>query len=276
MNKLKSIIAGILAVFLWAAIPAFVKVGTTEQNLSYLLVLRFMLASLLFLPVVGRILKKATKIPARQWGLLTIVLGMNYYFQGLAMHGVPASWYVVIFSLNPIIALALLKIPISKKKLLGLLLAFSGTLLFVSSEFGHAPILAIFYIFIGMLTWVVYTKFIQNFQKVYTDIESSALTQFVSLFASLLIWAWQSCPTQSLNSLEMSSMLALGTTTPVAYFCFSYCMRRTPSFGIVSQYLEPVFGVVIGVTLFHETLTTAQLLGAAAIVFGAIRTEAQG
>jgi len=273
MKNINSILAGILAVFLWAAIPALVKTGTTQDNLSFLLVIRFVISSLIFLPLLKRVYSKIFQIPKTQLALLAVILGANYYFQGLAMHLVPASWYVVIFSLNPIIAILLLKIPLTSRKWTGFALAFIGTLLFTVGQMESAPWKALVFITIGMLTWVLYTQIIQKFQTVFNDVESSAVTQFFSLAACALIWLGHGFPTEALGSAQWSSLAVLGLTTPLAYYCFSYCLRKTPAFGVVSQYLEPVFGVLIGVIFFHETLALPQILGASAIVLGSLQVE---
>lgn len=107
-------LAGILAVIIWAAIPALVKFGSTSSNLSFLLLLRFLIASLLFLPVSVAIWKKIKKSDVPLLITISLVLGANFYFQGLAMQDLPASWYVVIFSLNPIFALIGLKTKLTR------------------------------------------------------------------------------------------------------------------------------------------------------------------
>lgn len=273
MLNLKSILAGILAVFLWAAIPALVKTGTNENNLTLLLVIRFLISSVVFLPLLKTVLQRLPQIPIKTLLLLTIVLGANYYFQGLAMHLVPASWYVVVFSLNPILALLLLKVPLNTRKWSGIILAFLGTLLFTVGQMSSAPWQALVFITIGMLTWVLYTQIIQKFQSIYNDVESSAITQLVSLGACTVLWLAHGTPAQSLEPQQWTSLIILGLTTPLAYYCFSYCLRKTPAFGIVSQYLEPVFGVLIGIIFFHESLTLLQVLGASAITLGSLQVE---
>jgi drug/metabolite transporter (DMT)-like permease len=273
VKNIRSILAGTLAVFLWAAIPALVKTGTTQDNLSFLLVMRFLISSLIFLPFLKKVCSKLFQIPKKQLAILAVILGANYYFQGLAMHLVPASWYVVIFSLNPIIAILLLKIPLTSRKWIGFSLAFIGTLLFTIGQMESAPWLALIYITIGMLTWVLYTQTIQKFQTVFNDIESSAVTQFFSLIACAMIWFGHGLPTEELGAAQWTSLAVLGLTTPLAYYCFSFCLRKTPAFGVISQYLEPVFGVLIGVLFFHETLAWPQILGASAIVFGSLQVE---
>lgn len=65
---------------------------------------------------------------------------------------------------------------------------------------------------------------------------------------------------------EISGSFVLGLSTIVAYGLYSYTMRHTPTFGVMSQYLEPVFGIIAGIMLFHENLSTAQLGGTFSII----------
>jgi len=274
-SKLKPISLGIFAVALWAAIPAFVKVGSTLETLPFLLLLRFLIASLFFVALVPRIFSKLRQLPAHLYLALTICLGANFFFQGMAMLYLPVSWYLIIFCLNPLFALLFLGVPFSRKLILGIGLSIGGTLLFVNlnevqTAYGWLPLV---YVAIGMMTWVAYTLLVKRFQIVYTNIEVTALTQFSALIACALIWAATGFGVFQLSTQHTASVLALGALTPLAYFGFTSCLRALPKFGVVSQYLEPVFGIAIGVFFFSESLSAAQLLGSAMIVFGSVTIE---
>jgi len=52
----------------------------------------------------------------------------------------------------------------------------------------------------------------------------------------------------------------------LAYFCFNESLRLSPSFCVLSQYLEPVIGIFIGVLFFQESLTAIQLVGSLLII----------
>ena len=68
-------------------------------------------------------------------------------------------------------------------------------------------------------------------------------------------------------------MVLLGLLTPLAYFGFNACLRREPKFSVVSQYLEPAFGVLIGLVFFKESLSLEQFFGASLIVFATVSLE---
>jgi O-acetylserine/cysteine efflux transporter len=266
--------AGMLAVILWAAIPAFVKTGNEQMDLSVLLAIRFLIASIVMLPLLPATLRQAKRIPLWRWLTLLFTLGANYYFQGLAMSAVPVSWYGVIFSLNPILTLIFMRVPMGTRMIVPLGLALLGTYLILSGSASEAQVLtplAASSLCIGMATWVLYTIQIIPLQRVYSDLETTALTQFVSLIAVSTIWVLMGLPTAGLGLETLTSVSILGLTTPLAYFAFCYCLRRMPVFGVVSQYLEPVVGIAIGLLFFEESFSTAQWIGSAAIIMGMTR-----
>jgi probable blue pigment (indigoidine) exporter len=271
----KYIWLGLFAVALWAAIPAFVKIGTSADTLPFLLVLRFGIASLFFLPILKRIFTNVNKIPWQLWLALFISLGANFYFQGLAMIDLPVSWYLVIFCLNPLFALIFLGISLHRKLIIGISLSILGTLLFVninevSTQYGIWPFI---YLTMGMLTWVSYTVLAKKFQSVYSSLEMTGITQVVSLIASVGIWLATGSHIFTLNTEVVVAVLSLGILTPLAYYAFTSCLKVMPRFSVVSQYLEPVFGILIGFVFFHESFSIFQLIGSAMIVIGSVAVE---
>jgi drug/metabolite transporter (DMT)-like permease len=274
-SKVKPILLGLLAVLLWAAIPAFVKVGSAMETLTFLLVLRFAISSLIFVAFAPQIWRKRHLIQARWFLLMSLCLGANFYFQGLAMIKLPVSWYLIIFSLNPLFALLLMGVRLRRRALAGVLIAVIGTFMFIDIKEIHSTygVLPIVYVVIGMLTWVVYTLIAQRFQKTYSNVEVTALTQYAALAACAAIWMVNGFPVFEVNANTGAAVLALGTLTPLAYFGFNACLRAQPRFGVVSQYLEPVFGVFIGLIFFHESFSLLQALGSILIVLGSAATE---
>lgn len=99
------------------------------------------------------------------------------------------------------------------------------------------------------------------------------MTQFIAFLACLLVWVGSGSVTFSPSQTEWISILALGTLTPLAYYSFTSCLRVMPKFSIVSQYLEPVFGVLIGISLFGEVLTLPQVAGSILIIAGSVAIE---
>lgn len=144
------------------------------------------------------------------------------------MQNLPASWSVVIFSLNPIFALIGLKTKLTRMLIANVLLMFFGTLLFIDFQqviSNHLSI-SLLYVFIGMLTWVFYTFLLARIQNKFSDMESTGLTQQLALIASLIIWLIKGFPIGFSES-QIPSVIILGLFTPAAYFLFSLLASHT-------------------------------------------------
>ena len=267
-TNLKAVFAGILAIILWGAIPALVKVGAGTLPISFLLLLRFTISFLLVLPIILKTSDRFKLIDKTTWAGLLIVLGANYFFQALAMVELPISWYVVIFSLNPVLALLSLRLKINLKSWMACGVAAISTFVFVrADEFaGHITALGVISLVVGMLTWVGYTYIAKRLQGLFNDGEVTAITQMISMLSVLIMWLGQGTPVVPLSSEAFISVLVLGITSPLAYWSFSYSLRYIPVFCIMSQYLEPVVGLLLGFFYFNEVLGTQQLVGSTLLI----------
>lgn len=268
MTQFRVIAAGLLAVFIWGAIPVAVKLTLSTLSVSQYLFLRFAMGLVIMTPWLRLVMRKRVSFNLWWWIALTLDLGANYFFQTLAMQGMPASWYIVIFALNPILALVVLRVRLTKRVWLSVAVATLGTLLFTQTGDFSTPIrtLDVVCIVIGMLTWVFYTLIVSKLQKHYSDVEITAVTQFLSFVAVVVIWGASGFPFVGLQGEGLGGVLFLGLCTPAAYFLFSYALRYMPAFGVASQYMEPVFGVALAYLVFGETLTLAQSAGAVGII----------
>jgi drug/metabolite transporter (DMT)-like permease len=275
MKNTGAILAGLFAVIIWAAIPSLVKIGSSSDNFMQFLVLRFALALIFFIPLIPTLIRKSFRIEGWRLAALGGILAANYYFQTIAMQGLPASWYVVIFSLNPLLALIALRVRVGQRLIRAVSLSLIGTLLFVQSDdlSSLTNIWTVSSLIAGMLTWVTYTVLIADMQKVFTDIEATGLTQIMAFTSLSLLWAAHGFPGQPVSSIPWTPVVILGLSTPLAFFGFNYCLRRVPTFCVLSQYLEPVVGVGLGVFLFKEHLSVLQICGAVAIVLGTSRVH---
>ena len=275
MKNIKSLIAGTLAVFIWAVIPCLVKGGVENTSISFFLFLRFAIASIILIYWIPGVLKRFTKVNLLLWVSLLTDLGANYYFQTIAMKSFPVSWYIVIFSLNPILSLFLLRIRFTKTLIAAILISLFGTALFDTQQMEPLSVSfsEVASLIIGMLTWVFYTFLIKKFQIIYNDLEVTTLTNVTSLAAITLIWSFSGFSYETPSAATISAASILGIGTVLAFAFYSFAMRRTPVFGVMCQYLEPIFGVAAAYFVFHESLSFIQILGAALIIVAMSRVS---
>lgn len=258
---------GLIAVFLWALIPLLVKAGLEQIPLTYFLFLRFAVSSLIFLPFFKALYPKLKKTPISLLFSLLVCIGLNYLLQSLAIKDLPVSAYILIFALNPILALLMMRIPLTRNLLLSIVLAISGVFLFLnfdSQENSSATAYSYLFLMGGMLTWVLYTFIASRLQKHMNDIELTATTNYASLVASAILWSGDGLPTMDFAILSNASWAALALSAigmPIAYYCYLYCLRRLPIFSQLSQYLELIFGLIFAFMFTNESITPLKALG---------------
>jgi len=277
LSRTPVLLAGLTSILIWAAIPVVVKLTLEGLDVSYYIFLRFAVGFLIFVWWTPAVFRRFHRVPLKYWLALSADLAANYYFQTRAMEGLPASWYIVIFALNPILALMFLRIRWTRSLAIGVGLATLGTLLFLrSSELTvvASPWLYV-YLTIGMLTWVIYTVLVVAFQKVYSDLDITAVTHLLSFIALGAVWVAKGAVIEPVSLKTWMGVLFLGAFTPLAYVLFFYALRHLPTFGIVSQYLEPVFGVGFSVLVFHESIGLFQAIGAGLIIVATVSVSKQ-
>lgn len=103
-------------------------------------------------------------------------------------------------------------------------------------------------------------------QQVFSDVEVTALTSFVGLGSAVLSLSVTGFDNLNFQTVGLISSGILGIIFPLAYYLFSVAIRHKPAFGVISQYLEPVFGVAIAYIFLGEGLQSFQILGGTLIL----------
>ncbi|WP_375765109.1 DMT family transporter [Archangium gephyra] len=263
--------AGIASIAIWSVAPVLVKWGVSGANIALFLVLRFTISALGFVGMVPTLWARRRSLPGRIWGLLFLCLGANFYLQTLALETLPAAAYIVLFALNPLLSFLVLRLPLTRRTVAAAAGAILGAAVFMAAGDGSwalprpAGLLAMAG---GMLTWVMYTALLPPLQRVYTDAEVSGVTNLVALaaVAPVCLAHLVSGTGLELPGRALIAAIALGVLLPLAYWMFSYSVRRAPVFGILCQYLEPVLGVLLAVLLLGERLLLHQFVGGAIVI----------
>lgn len=256
------------AVLIWSFAPAIMKMSLSHMDLTSLLLTRFIVSSFIFIPTLKSVITKINDLNLKNWLIFCTIVSVIYFLQMAALKNFPVSWYLIIFSLNPILSLIFMKIDFNRKVLISIAIAILGTALFLDFKDLTLQISLTSWLLMigGMLAWVGYSSFLPVMQKSYSDSEITALTSFVGLLSTGTVWLINGFSPLSFDKVGIISSISLGVLFPLAYFLFSLVIRHKPVFGIVSQYLEPVFGIAIAYCFLGETLQWSQLLGASLIV----------
>lgn len=266
-------LAGFGAIVIWALLPVLVKSIVNHVDVSFFLMQRFLFSTLILSWVIPRIVIKLKFLSKKKLLYFIITLGGNFYLQTWALSQVPASWYVIIIALNPILTLILLRYRLTASTWGGIILALAGTYLFSIAQHGYlfaiTP-LAMIALLGGMSTWSFYTVLVKDFHSVYSDLELTALSSIVSLAACLLIWTISGFPTDGAVLRYLPETLLISLIVPVAYFLYSYGIRKLPVVTVNAQYLEPILSLIFAALILHECLTSMQYLASGIILTGVL------
>jgi drug/metabolite transporter (DMT)-like permease len=269
---LLSYLAAIVSVFIWALLPVLIKSTFNELPITYFLVLRFVLATIILMPLFWRERKSLIELPLKTHLIFLGVLGANYWLQSHAIKALPVSWYIVVFALNPLLTLLFLRTSVSRSLLMSIVLGVGGVGFFIGSEgeaLGAIPLQSFLYLLGGMLTWVVYSLVARSAQMSISDSALTALTQISSFGAVLILWLMEGFPIESLNEMSRVSWEATilaGLGMPLAYYLYLYSLRRTPVFCQMSQYLELIFGLLFSFIIYREELHAYKIGGGVLIL----------
>ena len=263
----RALFAGFGAILIWSLAPAVTKLEGSSLPLSYFLLLRYGFSSLLLLPVLIKIQPSRLEKAPMLWLGLIVCLGIYLALQVVAVRHLPVSWYVVFFTLTPAVSLLLLRIRMNFLTVAGLVGAILGSLFFIQDlSWDSLPLWGFFCLFVSMLGWASMTLLIKKLQGGLNDLQVTTVCNFIPLVIFTGYWLVDGCPVVPLSLGDSALVLTLSLGMPLAFFLFAYSLRYTPVVAVASQFLEPVFGVLSGILLFHEVLSAWQIAGSALIL----------
>ena len=274
---------------IWALNFSVVKASLSEIDIYSFNAMRFILAaSLIWGIIVFRGVN--VNIPKSDWlPLLAIGLIGNVLYQWLFIVGINLT-----LSANAAVMLGTIPIWIAifshlftdekmtRLKAIGVVLAFSGVAAIVAG--GGNPLSLASETFRGdiiivcaAITWAVFTIRSKQFLKRYTALQFSgimALIGAVSLTSLSFITGestdWASVSYAAWGGTIYSGMLSIG----LAYLIWNNGIVNVgPVKTSVYQNLVPVLGLLFGIILLNESLSSLQYVGAAIVVTGIVMTR---
>lgn len=259
----------VFANLVWGLSPILAKIGLQGVNEVHFLLLRFALSSLMLAPWMWPAIKKfrrrlAAGASGRAWSQLAVGAGtvaIHYYLQVFALKQAPVTWYVFFYSLCPILSLFIVRGPISRRLIVTGLAALVGCSIFADMQ-GEIGALTLIALIASVLTWVLFTWSVQSWQSLLTDAEISATVSGLSLVVFLTIAIMRGSPAaSSWNGQAFFATLTLAVLLPLAFFAYSFALRRHAGLAVIGQYAEPIFGTAGAVLLLHEALSLRQTAG---------------
>lgn len=274
---------------IWALNFSVVKASLSEIDIYSFNAVRFILASSL---IWGIIFIRGVKfsIPKTDWlPLLGIGLVGNVLYQWLFIVGIDLT-----LSANAAVMLGTIPIWIAifshlftdekmtRLKAIGVVLAFAGVAAIVGG--GANPLSLASETFRGDLiivcaavTWAVFTIRSKQFLKRYTALQFSGIMALIGAFTltGLAIFTAQTTIWSDVSLAAYGGMIYSGTLSiGLAYLIWNNGIVNVgPVKTSVYQNLVPVLGLIFGIILLKESLSSLQYIGAAIVVTGIVMTR---
>ncbi|PHV13234.1 DMT family transporter [Chitinimonas sp. BJB300] len=271
----------IVAVAVWAILPILIKHSAFDSNIALFLVVRFTLSTLLLASIMSSIVRKLAALRPIEWLAFLLLNGVIYFLQTLALQAMPATLYIVVFSLTPILCLVTLRIRLNVWGWLCVGITLLSCIWFAQS--GHKTgggsnlsWMAMLAMLGGMVSWALYSAFIIRFQTTFSDIEIAGLSSLFGLMAAFPVWALAGFSTAGISLPSLGGAALVGLIVPIGYYTYSFALRKTPVFAVTSQYFEPILALGVAVALTAETITAQQAVAALICISAAALAERAG
>jgi drug/metabolite transporter (DMT)-like permease len=267
----------------WGSTFVVTKGGLDELPPMRFALLRFSVASLL-LVAVALVRGGLSRLPRpAPWGTLALmaVTGIALYYVGfnLALTYTSASQGALVQSSSPavtaIAAVSLLGERVTRRRLLGIVLAIGGVLLIVARGTPDAnapsPLLGNLLMFGTVVLWGVYTVFAKRLASA----DPAVVMAIVSCVGTLMLIPpalveAADTPVEPISRESWLRVIYLGAFPSAAGFLlYSRALRDVDATqaGIFIN-LVPVIGVISGVVLLGDSISPTALIGGALVLVG--------
>jgi drug/metabolite transporter (DMT)-like permease len=282
MHK-RALHALLFTVSVWGVSPVFIRSLSVDLGPANHLVIRYALVCLAYL--AGLAAMGGWRIERQDWPRLLVIsiIGMAGYNLGAAFgfELVPAGVGGLIFGVQPLL-IALLGVMIARERLsleamMGLAVAFAGTVLLVWGDLGltgdrRSFLLGCSFVFLSTIAFAVYVIASKPLIRKYGSFSISAISTSLAAAAMIILLAQPSAlatvaAMTPRNWFDMAYMVVLSTF--IAMITWNYGASRLPAATSGAfLYFMPVIAVFAGAILLGEAITMAMLAGGGLILLG--------
>ncbi|GAE35731.1 DMT family transporter [Halalkalibacter akibai] len=274
-----------LATSTWGSAFIAGKIAIESFEPATISFLRFFGAAILLFPIMWLVEKNIPRITKRDWFLFALlgITGIAIYniCFFLASKHAPVIKSSLFIGANPMLIMLLsgliLKETITKRNVIGLLLAFAGVVTIVTE--GDLSVIISFqfepidFILLGaVITWALYSVIGRIVLRKFSSIVSTTYAVgFGSLF--LLPFSILEKPWESLATSTWSSWLAIAHmsvfVTVLGFILYYYGIQQIGA-AKASIFINvmPVSAVIMATVFLGETLTIATMIGAVFVISG--------
>ncbi len=278
-ERVKAIIAALLATIIWASSFVFVKMILPDIGPLTIAGLRYFLAFLVLLPFMLNKRQAIQNISPKKWFHLTLIgisayaVGNGALFWGLKY--LPAATVSFLMGISPLLILfggvIFLKEVPTRLQIVGLLISLSGNALFFSAGLQPGEPLGIAFVAIGLLGFTAFGILGRNLARG-KSLSTLHLTGIplgigggILLLIAIPLENW---PIIDQKVLIIILWLAI-VNTAVAYFLYNHALKTITALEMnVFLNLSPLGTAALAWILLGESLTFKQLIAIAIVIIG--------
>jgi drug/metabolite transporter (DMT)-like permease len=281
----------LLTAMIWGATFVAVKYVVERTGPEGVLLMRSWVASLCFIVLLGLTWRSVPRMPAEVWRRLLLIAFCGSVVNNVAIavgqSYLAAALASLIVTSNPIFTTLFSRIllgePLTRRKLTGIAIAFTGFLIVLlwggsNAGFSVDNAVGILILICAPLGWAIYTVLSKPLLADYEPHVVAGVTTILGAIMLAPVFVFYPGVFADAANLGWRGWLAAGTMSVLAIFVgyilwYRGLRRLQPSQVAVYVYLVPFFGVLSAWLLLGETITIWLLLGGATILTGVIVTN---
>jgi len=284
-GRLEALLEALLVTFLWSTSYILTKMGLTEISPLVLVSLRYVVASLVLVPVA--VLQGEHRTLDQMAALKLVFLGITGYsvaqgLQCVGLYHLPAVTVTFILNFTPVIVLilglAFMKTTPTPRQVSGIVLVIAGAYIY----FGGVPADSLTGVIITLVSgfgWATYLVAGRAFFKP-GEIGPLGLSAFAMGAGTVFIVgsAWIYEGFTALSPGGWGIVLWLGVVnTAAAFFLWNHALQRVEAFEIsIMQNTMLIQIAILSVIFLGERLTASKMLGMAAVFVGVLIVQLSG
>ncbi len=270
----------LLTTSIWGSLYVITKIALTTIPPITLLMLRYAVASIVFVSIL-KFTGKKIFIEKENIGNI-LFIGIVGYFAGVAVQvlGVKyggASLASLVNSLNPVFitlfAAIYLHEQITSSKIISILLGITGVYIIIIGSKGIELKLGVIFSILSVILWSLSSVIVKKTAKKYDPITITALALWIGTILSIPCSALELLKIPHPNLFSINSLLCIiylgiiGTAVP--NFLWNLSLSKIDA-SICSLFypIQPIVSVVLGNIILHEKMNIQFWIGAIMIVAG--------
>lgn len=277
----------ILATAIWASSFVFVKIALPYMGPLTIAALRYFLAFLLLLPFMLRHGKTTRAISSHLWirlfiiGISAYAIGNGALFWGLKY--LPATTASLLMSISPLLILFagtiwLKEIP-TRRQIVGVIIAFLGSVLFVLPGLRPGEPLGIAIVAVGLIGFTVFGILGREIARD-KQIDTFSLTAiplgFGGGFLLFVAFLLEGLPSFTPIAWGVVLLLAI-VNTAIGYTLYNHSLQILTALEMnVILNLAPLGTAVLAWLFLGETLAGVQIVGMVTVIIGVILVQQAG